>query len=112
MLMTAAPPAGVPVLKDLLDHGAQGLKERLASQNIVERTMTIDRGSHVDFTETDAFVVSGRLVGVEIDEDWMCDLGVLGEEHDGGTVGRAARSHKVDAGMAARDFRKVGQRIG
>lgn len=114
MLVTTVPPGGVAALKDLPNGWAHGfeLEERLASQYLMERTMTIDRGRRVDFAETGPVVVRGRLVCVEIDEEWLCDLSCCRwEEHDGRTVRDAAWGQEMHASVAARDLRKVGERI-
>lgn len=115
MLVTTVPPGGVAALKDLPNGRAHGfeLEERLASQDLVDGSMAIDRGRHVDPAEAAALVVGCRLVGIEIDEEWMGDLSCCRwEEHDRGAVRNAAWGEEVHAGVAARDLRKVGQRIG
>jgi hypothetical protein len=107
MTMTATPPGCVSVIKDLLDCRAHGLEERLSCKSLVEGSAAIDWRSHVDFAETDAPVMGRRLIGVEINEDWLTHL----KEHNRGTVGDTGWSQEMDTRMPARDLRKVGEWI-
>ena len=107
MTMTATPPGCVSGIKDLLDCRAQGLEERPPCKSLVEGSAAIDRGSHVDFAETDAPVMGRRLIGVKIDKVWLTHL----KEHNRGSVGDTGWSQEMDTRMPARDLRKVGEWI-
>jgi hypothetical protein len=107
MSMTATPPGSVPIIKDLLDCRAHGLEERRPCKSLVEGSTAIDGRGHINFAEIDAPEVRRRLIGVEINEDWLTHL----KEHNRRTVGDTGWSQEMDTRMPARDLRKVVERI-